>query len=121
LENCPNSKKTYCGLCSNKSEGKHDHSNELIVSIISEKKNLWDTLKREIETKHANAAKVMEEYKEIIELAEGQPINLALNRKSLKDESEQLKDFKREFDRTFAEKIQPKMSDLRIIEEQKEF
>ncbi len=62
----------------------------------------------------------MEEYKEIIELAEGQPINLALNRKSLKDESKELKGFKIEFDRIFAEKIQPKMSDLRIIEEQKE-
>ena len=107
-------------MCSNKSEGKHDHSNELIVSIISEKKKLWDTLKREIETKHSNAAKVMQNYKEIIDKAEEQPIHLVLNRKSLKDEFKELKDFKIEFDRTFVEKIQPKMSDLRIIEEQKE-
>ena len=92
----------------------------MIVSIISEKKKLWDNLKRDIETRHANADKVMKKYKEIIELAEGQPINLALNRKSLNDEFRELSIFKNEFDRKFAEKIQPKMSDLRIIEEQKE-
>jgi hypothetical protein len=61
----------------------------------------WDTVKRKIETKHANAAKVMEKYKEIIELAEGQANNLELNRKSLKEEFKHLEDFKKEFDRIF--------------------
>ncbi len=62
----------------------------------------------------------MQNYKEIIDKAEEQPIHLVLNRKSLKDEFKELKDFKIEFDRLFVEKIQPKMSDL-IIEEKKEF
>ena len=89
--------------------------------MISEQKDKWYKLKREIETKHTNSAKVFQKYREIIELAEGQPNNLVQNRKSLNDEFKELGLFKIEFDRMFAEEIQPKMSDHKIIDEQKKF
>ena len=63
----------------------------------------------------------MQEYKEIIELAEGQANNLGQNRKSLKDEFKELEKYKKEFERTYSEEIQPKMSDLRIVDDQKKF
>ena len=47
----------------------------------------------------------MQEYKEIIELAEGQANNLGQNRKSLKDEFKELEKFKKEFERTYTEEI----------------
>ena len=65
----------------------------------------WNTLKRKIETKHTNAVKVMEKYKEIIELAEGQTNNLGLNRKSLKEEFKHLEAFKEEFNRIFDDDV----------------
>ena len=46
--------------------------------------------------------------------------NIIIDR-TLKDEFIQLENFKKEFERTIAKEIQPKMSDLRIIEEQKKF
>ncbi len=64
------------------------------------------------------AEKEWKNYEQIIQLAERQEVNNIQNNKSLTVEFAKLKNFKQTFEDKLNREIQPKMSDLSILDEQ---